>query len=153
MVSNLDGYAVRCPCLVLVMRVEGASFHHNTQSPSSNPCNFHAMYGWKQLWFSPLCSLVRKAGHCVIPSACHPRQSRFGGKEYSYTWVFNNCGRVAVPASRCDFWDHTAELTCQGAATSANIRTMRIPEAALELLASGQHRGSGWRQWVHSSWL
>ena len=41
---------------------------------------------------------------------------------------------MAVPPSRCDFWNHTAELTCQGAATSANIRTMRIPEAALELL-------------------
>lgn len=30
---------------------------------------------------------------------------------------------------------------------------MRIPEAALELLALGQHRDSGWRQCLHSSWL
>ena len=44
MVSNLDGYAMRCPCLVLVVRVKGT-----TQSPSSNPCNCHAMYGRKQL--------------------------------------------------------------------------------------------------------
>ena len=62
-------------------------------------------------------------------------------------------GRMAVRPSRCDFWNHTAELTCQGAATSANIRTMRILEAALELLASAQHRDSGWRRWPHSSWL